>query len=200
MKPRLITIDFESVLVPEAWIAIADALDVPEMRVTTKEEPDFSRLMATRTAILRERGITLKSLQHILADLEPLPGSVEFFAELRAIAPTIIVSDSFMEFTWPQVARFTYPAIFCHTLTIDAVGHLTGYRMRKGGDKRSVIRALQQTGFSVTAMGDSFNDVPMLKQAEQGALLFSDAPVRDANPNLPTLHSYAEALAFAEGN
>ena len=200
MQPRLITLDFESVLVPEAWIAIADALGVSEMRKTTKDEPDFAKLMKMRMDILRREGVTLTDLQEILGKLEPLPGAVSFFEKLRTIAPVIIVSDSFMEFTWPQLPAFSYPAIFCHTLTTDAAGHITGYTFRQNGDKGSVVQALQSVGLAITAMGDSFNDIGMLTKADRSALLFSDAPVRKTHPNIPALDSYDAALDFARRN
>lgn len=196
MRPSLITIDFESILAPEMWVEVAKSTNIPDLGLTTRDIPDYDHLMQDRIKILQEFNLTLSNIVEVLEQSKPLPGAVDFFNALQKIHPVIIVSDTFRELARPLLQKFGNPTIFCHTLETNESGHITNYRIRENGSKREVVMALQRIGYHVFAMGDSFNDISMLKQANQGALLLASEMVKKNHPDLPILHTYEEALAF----
>jgi len=196
MKQKLITTDFESVLVPEAWVIIAGATGLRELSMTTREIPNFDNLMKQRLRIMRENNLSLHVLQEMLRDVQPLKGGAKFLSALQKENQVIIVSDTFIEFAKPLLEKLGNPTIFCPTFITDDAGMIIDYSMRKIGSKRDVVLALQRVGYYVCAIGDSFNDVDMLTTADRGALIFPSDTVAEALPGLRKLSSYQEALDF----
>jgi phosphoserine / homoserine phosphotransferase len=199
-RPPLIASDLEGVLVPEMWVAVAEATGIEALQLTTREIADYDVLMTMRLKTLREHGLRMSDVQAVIATLTPLPGAAEFVRWVRKEAQFIIISDTFYEFAAPLMAQLEFPAIFCHSLQIDSDGFIAGYRMRLPQPKRRSIRAFNKLGFRTLAMGDSYNDVAMLAKADVG-LLFAPPPNVIADyPEFPIANTYEEARTFIETN
>jgi phosphoserine/homoserine phosphotransferase len=169
--PVLLALDLESVLVPEIWEAVAEKTGVHELRLTTRDMPDYDELMARRVALCRSNGLDLRSIRQTIETMEPLPGAVEFLSWARSRGPVVLLSDTFYEFASPLLERLGRPLLLCHTLEVDAAGFLVRHRPRMADSKRAAVRAFRALGFRVVAVGDSFNDIAMLSEADRGILL-----------------------------
>lgn len=192
---NIVCLDLEGVLVPEIWIAFSEASGIPELRRTTRDEPDYDKLMKWRISLLRERGLTLKDIQNTIATIDPLPGAREFMDELRAMTQVIIISDTFTEFATPLMKKLGWPTIFCNSLVVSDDGFITDFKMRIDHSKLSTIRALHQIGFETIASGDSYNDLEMLTHANAGFLFRSTEQIKADHPELPAFEEYDELLA-----
>lgn len=190
----IVCLDLEGVLVPEIWIAFAEATGIPELKRTTRDEPDYDKLMKYRIDILNERGLGLSQIQETIAGIDPLPGAKEFMDKLRELTQVIILSDTFTQFAGPLMAKLGYPTIFCNTLEVDDDGKITGYRMRVEKSKYATVKALQSIGFDTIASGDSFNDLGMIEASKAGFLFRSTDEIKLAHPELPAYESYDELL------
>ena len=187
-------LDLEGVLVPEIWIAFSEVSGIPELRRTTRDEPDYEKLMKWRMGILREHGLGMKEIQNVIAKIDPLPGAKAFLDELRARTQVVIVSDTFEEFAKPLMKKLGYPTIFCNSLEIDADGMLCGIRMRCPQSKLTTVRALQSIGFETIAAGDSYNDLDMILASRAGFLFRSTEKIKADYPQLPAFETYDELL------
>ena len=187
-------LDLEGVLVPEIWIAFADAAGVPELRRTTRDEPDYDKLMKYRIGILKEHKLGLKEIQETIAKIEPMPGAKKFLDELRSFCQVIILSDTFSQFAGPLMAKLGYPTIFCNSLEVSATGEITGYKMRVENSKLTTVKALQSIGFETIASGDSFNDLGMIKASKAGFLFRSTEKIIKDNPQYKAFTEYSELL------
>ena len=194
MDMNLVCLDLEGVLVPEIWIAFAEASGIPELKRTTRDEPDYDKLMNFRLDILRERGLGLKEIQETIAKIDPMPGAKEFLDELRSITQVIIISDTFTQFAKPLMEKLGWPTIFCNTLEVADNGEITGFRMRCEQSKLSTVKALQSVGFETIASGDSHNDLGMIKASKAGFLFRSPDSIKAANPELQAFEEYNELL------
>ena len=192
---NIVCLDLEGVLVPEIWIAFSEASGIPELRRTTRDEPDYDKLMKWRLNLLKERGIGLKAIQDIINTIEPLPGAREFLDELRSLTQVIIVSDTFSQFATPLMRKLGWPTIFCNSLVVSDDGFITDYKMRIDNSKLSTIRALFSIGFTTIAAGDSYNDLDMLRYADAGFLFRSTDRIKTDHPELPAYETYEELLA-----
>ncbi len=190
----IVCLDLEGVLVPEIWIAFAEATGIPELKRTTRDEPDYDKLMKYRIDILNERGLGLSQIQETIAGIDPLPGAKEFMDKLRELTQVIILSDTFTQFAGPLMAKLGYPTIFCNTLEVDDDGKITGYKMRVEKSKYATVKALQSIGFDTIASGDSFNDLGMIEASKAGFLFRSTDEIKLAHPELPAYESYDELL------
>ncbi len=188
-------LDLEGVLVPEIWIAFADASGIPELRRTTRDEPDYDKLMKYRLAILKEHGLGLKEIQATIAKIDPMPGAKEFLDELRSVTQVIILSDTFTQFAQPLMKKLGWPTIFCNTLEVAEDGEITGFRMRCEKSKYTTVKALQSIGFQTIASGDSYNDLGMIQASKAGFLFKSTAQIKADHPELPAYETYDELLA-----
>ncbi len=188
-------LDLEGVLVPEIWIAFAEASGIPELRRTTRDEPDYDKLMRWRLGILREHGLGLKEIQATIAKIDPMPGAKEFMDELRSFTQAVILSDTFTQFAQPLMEKLGRPAIFCNELTVAPDGEITGYRLRCEQTKLTTVRALQSCGFETIAAGDSFNDLAMIRASRGGFLFRAPESIRADNPNIPACETYDELMA-----
>ena len=197
---NIVCLDLEGVLVPEIWIAFSEASGIPELKRTTRDEPDYDKLMKWRINLLNERGIGLKEIQNIIATIDPLPGAREFLDELRAMTQVIIVSDTFTQFATPLMKKLGWPTIFCNTLVVSDDGHITDFKMRIQQSKLSTIRALHSIGFETIASGDSYNDLDMLLNAGAGFLFRSTEKIKADYPQLPAFETYEELLAAIRGH
>lgn len=191
----LVCLDLEGVLVPEIWIAFAEAAGIPELRRTTRDEPDYHKLMEYRLAILREHGLGLPEITRVIATLDPLPGAKEFLDRLRERTQVLILSDTFSQFAMPLMKKLGYPTLFCNTLEVAPDGSITGYRLRAEQSKLTTVRALQSAGFETIAAGDSFNDLAMIRASRAGFLFRSTDRIKAENPDLPAFESYDEFFA-----
>lgn len=190
-------LDLEGVLVPEIWIAFADATGIPELRATTRDIPDYDRLMRQRLALLDQHGLGLQQIQDVIATLAPLPGAAEFLHWLRERFQVLILSDTFYEFAQPLMRQLGFPALLCHRLEVDAAGRVVGYRLRQSNPKRQAVLALQTLYYRTIAAGDSYNDTTMLAQADAGILFQAPANVVAEFPQFPAAATYDELkLAF----
>ena len=187
-------LDLEGVLVPEIWIAFAEATGIPELKKTTRDEPDYDKLMAYRIGILKEHGLGLKEIQDVIATIEPLEGAKEFLDELRSITQVIIISDTFNQFATPLMKKLGWPTIFCNTLEVSDSGEVTGFKMRVENSKYTTVRALQSIGYDTIASGDSYNDLGMIKASNAGFLFRSTEKIIADNPDVPAYETYAELL------
>lgn len=187
-------LDLEGVLVPEIWIAFADTVGIPELRRTTRDEPDYDKLMKYRIGILKEHKLGLKEIQDTIKKIDPLPGAKEFLDELRAFGQVIILSDTFSQFASPLMAKLGYPAIFCNELIVSQSGEITGYKMRCENSKLTTVKALQSCGFETIASGDSFNDLGMIKASKAGFLFRSTPQIIKDYPEYPAFTEYSELL------
>jgi phosphoserine/homoserine phosphotransferase len=188
-------LDLEGVLVPEIWIAFSEASGIPELRRTTRDEPDYDKLMKYRLAILKEHGLGLKEIQETIAKIDPMPGAKEFLDELRSICQVIIISDTFAQFAGPLMKKLGYPTIFCNSLEVAEDGAITGYRMRCPQSKLTTVKALQSIGFETIASGDSHNDLGMILNSKAGFLFRSTDQIKADYPQLPAFEEYDELLA-----
>ena len=193
MKQSIVTLDMEGVLTPEIWIAVAERTGIPELRRTTREEPDYDKLMNYRIGIMDRHGITLSRIQEVIGGLEPLPGALDFLAELRRRTQVIILSDTFEQFAQPLMRRMGWPTLLCHRLVVED-DRISGYRLRLPDQKRRAVEALQALNYRVIAAGDSYNDTTMLGQADHGFLFHAPENVVREFPRFPALESYEELL------
>lgn len=191
---NIVCLDLEGVLVPEIWIAFAEASGIPELRRTTRDEPDYDKLMKYRIAILKEHGLGLKEIQDTIAKIDPIPGAKEFLDELRSLTQVIIVSDTFTQFAAPLMKKLGMPTIFCNTLEVADNGEITGYRMRCEKSKLTTVKALQSAGFETIAAGDSYNDLGMILNSKAGFLFKSTDKIKADYPQLPAFEEYDEFL------
>lgn len=191
----IVCLDMEGVLVPEIWIAFAEESGIPELKKTTRDEPDYDKLMKWRLGVLKEHGLGLKEIQDTIAKIDPIPGAKEFLDELRSVAQVIIISDTFTQFAQPLMAKLGYPTLFCNTLEVAADGEITGFKMRCEQSKLTTVKALQSMGFETIAAGDSFNDLAMIKASKAGFLFKSTNKIKADNPDLPAFEEYDEFLA-----
>ena len=188
-------LDMEGVLVPEIWIAFAQASGIPELKRTTRDEPDYNKLMQYRLNILRENRLGLKEIQQTIAGIDPLPGAKEFLDELRTLTQVIILSDTFEQFAKPLMKKLDWPTIFCNTLEVAGDGSITGFRMRCPQSKLTTVKALQSIGYQTIASGDSYNDLGMIQASKAGFLFKSTDQIRADHPELPAYETFDELLA-----
>ncbi|MBP3270754.1 MAG: bifunctional phosphoserine phosphatase/homoserine phosphotransferase ThrH [Ruminococcus sp.] len=187
-------LDLEGVLVPEIWIAFAEASGIPELKKTTRDEPDYDKLMNYRIGILKEHGLGLKEIQETIAKIDPLPGAKEFLDELRDVCQTIIISDTFTQFAKPLMEKLGMPTIFCNELVVADNGEITGFRMRCEKSKLTTVKALQSCGFDTIASGDSFNDLGMIQASRAGFLFRTTDQIKKDYPQYPAFEEYADLL------
>ncbi len=195
MGMNVACLDLEGVLVPEIWIAFSEASGIPELRRTTRDEPDYNKLMNWRLGILKEHGLGLKEIQDTIAKIDPLPGAKEFLDELRDATQTIIISDTFEQFAKPLMVKLGMPTLFCNTLEVAEDGTITGFKMRCEQSKLTTVRALQSCGFDTIATGDSFNDLAMIQASKAGFLFRSTESIKKDHPELPAYDEYSDLLA-----
>ena len=187
-------LDVEGVLVPEIWVAFAEASGIPELKKTTRDEPDYDKLMRWRLSVLKEHGLGLKEIQETIASIDPLPGAKEFLDELRSFAQVIIISDTFTEFAQPLMKKLGWPTIFCNSLVVAEDGEITDYKMRVENSKLTTVRALQSIGFETVASGDSYNDLGMILAGKSGFLFRTTEQIKADYPQIPALETYEELL------
>ncbi|MCI9361732.1 MAG: bifunctional phosphoserine phosphatase/homoserine phosphotransferase ThrH [Hungatella sp.] len=192
-------LDLEGVLVPEIWIAFSKASGIPELKRTTRDEPDYDKLMRWRLGILKEHHLGLKEIQETIATIEPLPGAKEFLDELRSFTQVIIISDTFTQFAQPLMKKLGWPTIFCNTLEVAPDGEITGFRMRTKESKLATVKALQSVGYDTIASGDSYNDLGMIKASKAGFLFRSTDKIKADYPQFPAFEEYGELLAAIKG-
>ena len=191
---KLICLDLEGVLVPEIWVAFAEASKIPGLKKTTRDEPDYDKLMRWRLSVLKEHGLGLKEIQETIASIDPLPGAKEFLDELRSFAQVIIISDTFTEFAQPLMKKLGWPTIFCNSLVVAEDGEITDYKMRVENSKLTTVRALQSIGFETVASGDSYNDLGMILAGKSGFLFRTTEQIKADYPQIPALETYEELL------
>lgn len=191
---NIVCLDMEGVLVPEIWIAFAEASGIPELKRTTRDEPDYNKLMDFRLNILKEHGLGLKEIQAVIAKIDPLPGAKEFLDELRSVTQVIILSDTFEQFAQPLMKKLGWPTLFCNSLEVAPNGTITGFRMRCAKSKLTTVKALQSIGFETIAAGDSFNDLGMIQASKAGFLFKSTAQIKADHPELPAYEEFGDLL------
>ncbi|SHK42165.1 bifunctional phosphoserine phosphatase/homoserine phosphotransferase ThrH [Hespellia stercorisuis] len=191
---NIVCLDLEGVLVPEIWIAFAKASGIPELKRTTRDEPDYDKLMNWRLGILREHGLGLKEIQETIATIDPIPGAKEFLDELRSITQVIIISDTFTQFATPLMEKLGWPTIFCNSLDVAEDGSISGFRMRIPESKLNTVKALQSIGYETIASGDSFNDLGMIQASKAGFLFKSTDQIKADYPQFPAFEEYGELL------
>ena len=187
-------LDMEGVLVPEIWIAFSEATGIPELRRTTRDEPDYNKLMRFRLDILKEHGLGLKEIQDTIATIDPLPGAKEFLDELRSFSQVIILSDTFEQFAQPLMKKLGWPTLMCNTLEVAADGTITGFQMRCPQSKLTTVKALQSIGYDTIAAGDSFNDLGMIQASKAGFLFKSTDQIKADHPELPAFEAFDDLL------
>ena len=192
---NIVCLDLEGVLVPEIWIAFSQESGIPELKRTTRDEPDYDKLMKFRIEILKEHGLGLREIQNTIAKIDPLPGAKEFLDELRSITQTIIISDTFDQFASPLMKKLGWPTLFCNTLEVGDDGMITGYKMRCEKSKLTTVKALQSIGFETIAGGDSFNDLAMIQAGKNGFLFRTTDEIKKNYPDIPAYEDYPELLA-----
>lgn len=191
---NIVCLDMEGVLVPEIWIAFAEETGIPELKLTTRDEPDYDKLMNYRIKILKEHGLGLKEIQDVIAKIDLMPGAKEFLDELRSITQVIILSDTFEQFATPLMKKLDWPTIFCNTLDVAENGEITGFRMRCPQSKLTTVKALQSIGYDTIASGDSFNDLGMIQASKAGFLFKSTDAIKNDYPNIPAYEEYSDLL------
>ncbi|MBR6322103.1 MAG: bifunctional phosphoserine phosphatase/homoserine phosphotransferase ThrH [Lachnospiraceae bacterium] len=191
---NIVCLDMEGVVTPEIWIAFSEATGIPELRRTTRDEPDYNKLMHFRMDILREHGLGLKEIQDVIATIDPLPGAKEFLDELRSMTQVLILSDTFEQFAMPLMKKLGYPTLFCNTLEVGEDGMINGFKMRVEKSKLASVKALQSIGFETIAAGDSFNDLDMILASKAGFLFRTTEAINAAYPDLPAFEDYGEFL------
>lgn len=194
-KMNIVCLDLEGVLVPEIWIAFAEASGIPELKRTTRDEPDYDKLMKWRIGILKEHGLGLKEIQDTIAKIEPIPGAKEFLDELRELTQVIIISDTFTQFATPLMKKLGWPTIFCNSLEVAENGEITGFKMRIEQSKLTTVKALQSIGYETIASGDSYNDLGMIQASKAGFLFKSTEKIKADHPELPAFDTYEELMA-----
>lgn len=187
-------LDVEGVLVPEIWVAFAEESGIPELKRTTRDEPDYDKLMNWRLSILKEHGLGLKEIQETISRINPLPGAREFLDKLRSFTQVILISDTFTEFAAPRMEKLGYPTLFCNSLEVAEDGEITGFKMRIEQSKLSTVKALQSIGFDTIASGDSYNDLGMIKASKAGFLFRSTEQIKTDNPQIPAYETYDELM------
>ncbi len=190
----IVCLDMEGVLVPEIWIAFAEASGIPELRRTTRDEPDYDKLMRWRLGILKEHGLGLKEIQDTIRTIDPLPGAKEFLDELRKETQVIIISDTFTQFAMPLMEKLGYPSLFCNSLVVADDGEIVDFKMRIENSKLSTVKALQSIGFDTIAAGDSYNDLAMIKASRAGFLFRSTEQIKADNPDIPAFEEFDDFL------
>ena len=193
---NIVCLDMEGVLTPEIWIAFSEASGIPELRRTTRDEPDYDKLVRWRLAILKEHGLGLKEIQATIAAIDPLPGAKEFMDELRSITQAVILSDTFSQFAQPLMKKLGWPTLLCNELVVAPDGEITGFRLRCENTKLSTVKALQSVGFDTIAAGDSFNDLAMIRASKAGILFRSTEAIKAANPDLPAVEEFDDLLGL----
>lgn len=191
---EIVCLDLEGVLVPEIWIAFAEETGIPELKRTTRDEPDYDKLMKYRIGILKEHGLGLKEIQETIAKIDPLPGAKEFLDELRTFSQVILISDTFTQFATPLMEKLGWPTLFCNSLEVAEDGEITGFKMRVEQSKLSTVKALQSIGFDTIASGDSYNDLGMIQASKAGFLFRSTEQIKADHPELPAYETYDELL------
>ncbi len=189
-------LDLEGVLVPEIWIAFSQESGIPELKRTTRDEPDYDKLMKWRLGILKEHKLGLKEIRETIAKIDPMPGAKEFLDELRSLSQVIIISDTFAQFAGPLMEKLGLPTIFCNSLEVADNGEITGYKMRCEKSKLTTVKALQSIGFETIAGGDSFNDLGMIQASKLGFLFRSTEQIKKDYPDLPAFEEYGELMKF----
>ena len=192
---NIVCLDLEGVLVPEIWIAFAEASGIPELKRTTRDEPDYNKLMNWRLGILKEHGLGLKEIQETIAKIDPIPGAKEFLDELRSLTQVIIISDTFEQFATPLMKKLGWPTIMCNSLEVAESGEITGFKMRCEKSKLTTVKALQSIGYETIASGDSFNDLGMIQASKAGFLFKSTEQIKKDYPQYPAFEEYDEFLA-----
>ncbi|MCR5687170.1 MAG: bifunctional phosphoserine phosphatase/homoserine phosphotransferase ThrH [Lachnospiraceae bacterium] len=196
---NIVCLDLEGVLVPEIWIAFSEASQIPELRRTTRDEPDYDKLMKWRLSILREHGLGLKEIRETISKIDPLPGAKDFLDELRSLTQVVIISDTFEQFASPLMKKLGWPTLFCNTLEVAPDGMITGYRMRCAQSKLTTVKALQSIGFETIAGGDSFNDLAMIQAGKNGFLFRTTDAIKKDYPDIPAYEDYPELLEAIKG-
>ena len=192
---NIVCLDMEGVLVPEIWIAFAEASGIPELRRTTRDEPDYDKLMNYRLNILKEHGLGLKEIQQVISTIDPLPGAKEFLDQLRQETQVVILSDTFEQFAKPLMEKLNWPTIFCNTLKVADNGEIVGYQMRCEKSKLTTVKALQSCGFDTIAAGDSFNDLAMIQASKAGFLFKSTDKIKADFPHIPAYEEFSDLLS-----
>ncbi len=192
---NIVCLDMEGVLTPEIWVAFAEASGIPELKRTTRDEPDYDKLMRWRIGILKEHGLGLKEIQETIAKIDPLPGAKAFLDELRSITQVVILSDTFEEFARPLMKKLGWPAIFCNSLEVAESGEITGFRMRCQQSKLTTVKGLQAIGYETIASGDSYNDLGMIQASKAGFLFRSTEQIKADHPEIPAYEEFDELLA-----
>lgn len=192
---NIVCLDLEGVLVPEIWIAFAESAGIPELKRTTRDEPDYNKLMNYRLDILRSHGLGLKEIQETIAKIDPMPGAKQFLDELRTLTQVIIISDTFSQFAGPLMAKLGYPTIFCNELEVAENGEITGFKMRCPQSKLTTVKALQSIGYETIASGDSHNDLAMIQASKAGFLFRSTEQIKKDYPELPAFEDYDALMA-----
>lgn len=191
---NIVCLDMEGVLVPEIWIAFAEESGIPELKRTTRDEPDYDKLMRWRLDILKQHGLGLKEIQETIAKIDPLPGAKEFLDELRTITQAVVLSDTFEEFAKPLMEKLNWPTIFCNSLEVADNGEITGFNMRCPQSKLTTVKALQSMGYDTIASGDSFNDLGMIQASKAGFLFRTTDAIKKDYPNIPACETFDELL------
>ena len=191
---NIVCLDMEGVLVPEIWIAFSEASGIPELKRTTRDEPDYDKLMKWRIGILKEHGLGLKEIQDTIRKIDPLPGAKEFLDELRRETQVVILSDTFDQFAKPLMEKLGWPSIYCNTLEVAPNGEITGFKMRCQNSKLTTVKALQSCGFDTIASGDSYNDLGMIKASKAGFLFKSTEKIKADNPDIPAFEEFDDLL------
>ena len=197
---NIVCLDMEGVLVPEIWIAFSEASGIPELRRTTRDEPDYDKLMRWRLCILREHGLCLKEIQDTIAAIDPLPGAKEFMDELRSITQAVILSDTFSQFAQPLMKKLGWPTLLCNELVVAPDGEIVDYKLRCRNTKLSTVKAFQSVGFDTIAAGDSFNDLAMIRASKAGILFRSTEAIKADNPDLPAVEEFDDLLRIIKEN
>ena len=195
MDMNIVCLDLEGVLVPEIWIAFAETSGIPELKRTTRDEPDYNKLMKWRLGILKEHGLGLKEIQETIAKIDPMPGAKEFLDELRSMTQVIIISDTFTQFASPLMEKLGWPTLFCNSLEVAENGEITGFKMRVEQSKLTTVKALQSIGFDTIASGDSYNDLGMIQASKAGFLFRSTDKIKADYPDIPAYETYEELLS-----
>ena len=190
----VVCMDLEGVLVPEIWIAFSKASGIPELSRTTRDEPDYDKLMKWRIGILKEHNLGLKEIQKIISGMQPFDGAKEFLDELRSMTQAVVISDTFTQFGMPLMQKLGYPTLFCNELIVDKKGMITGYKMRVENSKYTTIKALQAMGYETVAFGDSYNDLAMIKNSKAGFLFRTTDKIKADNPDIPAFENYGELM------
>ena len=195
MGMNIVCLDMEGVLVPEIWIAFAEASGIPELKRTTRDEPDYDKLMRWRIATLKEHGLGLKEIQEVISGIDPMPGAKEFLDELRSITQAVILSDTFTQFATPLMRKLNWPTIFCNTLEVAPGGEVTGFRLRAKKTKLATVKAFQSIGYDTIASGDSYNDLDMILASKAGFLFRSTEQIKKDHPEIPAFEEFGDLLA-----